>query len=276
MPPSLARGIELGARFALERSEDGQAWIDYVSRLSRTDAHASWRRWSLLAILRSELAFELLDRAAEALFENDGALLRELIRTAIAVESRPVAEMLASLGADIASLPAGMFGPANGSWANLVQWLVARRADLPLRALPDIVELFQSFAASTFLLAPITPHIANALADWLEEIEDAREHSPLSADRRRFQDGFRYHDLYKLAMDVRQAFVLMASRVPERAKGYLNKLLSRRNSDQTIREIMRLRGSLAQAASMRSGRRVRVIPPKTSCARARLQSYPRR
>ncbi|WP_439542596.1 hypothetical protein [Hyphomicrobium sp.] len=248
VPPSLARGIELGARFALERSEDGRAWIDYVSRLSPSGAHASWRRWPLLAILRSELALALLDRAAEALFENNGTLLRELIRTAIAVESRPLAEMLASLGAHTASIPAGMFGPANGSWANLVQWLVARRADLPLRALPDVVELFQSFSASTFVLAPISPHIAGALADWLEEIEDAQEHSPLAADRLRFQDAFRYHELHRLGTDARQAFLLTASRVPERAKGYLRKLLSRRNPDQTIREIMRFRGTLAQAA----------------------------
>ena len=248
VPPSLARGIELGARFALERSEDSRAWFDYMQQLSAARAHASWRRWSLLAILRSELALTLLDRTAETLFENDGALLRELIRTAIAVESRPLADMLAGSGADKASIPAGLFGPANGSWAKLVHWLVVRRADLPLRALPDVVQLFQSFSASTFFLTPITPHIAGALADWLEEIEDAQEHSPLKADRPRFQDAFRYHELYQLGTDVRQAFLLTASRAPERAKGYLGKLLSRRNPDQTIREIMRFRGTLAQAA----------------------------
>ncbi len=76
-PASLARGVELGARFALERSEDGQAWAEYLYRVSRDGAHASWRRWSLLAILRSELAFTLLDRAFASLKEKDGTLLRE-------------------------------------------------------------------------------------------------------------------------------------------------------------------------------------------------------
>ena len=87
-PASLARGVELGARFALERSADGQAWLQYLNRVSRDGSHASWRRWSLLAVLRSELRLTLLDRASAVLMENDGALLRELIRTTLAVESR--------------------------------------------------------------------------------------------------------------------------------------------------------------------------------------------
>jgi hypothetical protein len=103
VPASLARGVELGARFALERSQDGQTWVNYLSGVSTDGAHASWRRWSLLAILRSERVFTLLDRASASLFENYGALLRELIRTAIAVESRPLAETLAAYGLDAGS-----------------------------------------------------------------------------------------------------------------------------------------------------------------------------
>lgn len=240
-PPSLARGVELGARFALEREADGQRWLSFLKRVSSAGAHASWRRYAVLAILRSELAFKLLQRAAPALFNHDGALLRELIRTAIAVESQPLAETLAKLGVDTSAIPAGVYGPVNGSWVRLTQWLLVRRADLPLQALPEIVELFQTLSASMFFADPLTPRMAIALADWLDEIEDAREHHPLGAERPRFATAYRYHDLNKLAGDVRRAFALMAARVPERAEGYLRGVVSRRNSEQAIRDIMRFR-----------------------------------
>ena len=247
-PASLARGIELGARFALERSEDGQAWVEYLNWVSPAGSHASWRRWSLLAILRSELAFTLLDRASAALLGYDGALLRELIRTTIAVESRPLAETLAEFGADFGPIPANMYGPTNASWATLSRWLLARGATLPLRTIPDIIELFRSLSVSLFLADSITPKMAVALADWLEEIDDAQDHRPIAPNPPRFARVFRYDDLQKLATDARQAFLLMANRVPERAQSYLRRLLGRRNPDYTIRDIMRFRGSLAQAA----------------------------
>jgi hypothetical protein len=247
-PPSLARGVELGARLALERETDGQRWLSFLERVSSTDAHASWRRFALLTILRSELAFKLLQRAAPSLFDHDGALLRELIRTTIAVESQPLAETLAKLGVDIAAVPAGIYGPVNGSWVRLAHWLLVRRADLPLQALPEVVELFQSLSASMFFADPLTPTMATALADWLDEIEDAKDHNPFGADRPRFAIAYGYQDLHKLAQDVLQAFALMAARVPERAERYLRGLRRRRNSEQTIADIMQFRGTFAQAA----------------------------
>lgn len=247
-PASLARSVELGARFALERSKDGQAWGEYLNRFSRDGVHASWRRWSLLAILRSELAYTLLDHASVSLMENDGALLRELIRTALAVESRPLVELLAEYGANAVGVSTGIDGPINGSWARLAQWLLARQAHLPLGTLPDVVELFQSLSGSMFFADPITPKMAAVLADWLEEIEVAQDHHPLAANQPRFASAFRYNNLQKLESDVRQAFFLMASSVPARAQSYVRRLLKRRNPENTIREIIKFRGSLAKAA----------------------------
>ncbi len=249
VPASLARGVELGARFALERSQDGLTWVNYLNGVSTGGAHASWRRWSLLAILRSERVYMLLDRASASLFENDGALLRELIRTAIAVESRPLAETLAACGVPAASIPAGIYGPSNGSWWRLARWLLARRADLPLRVLPHVVELFQSLSASALFAHPLTRDMAIALGDWLEEIEDAQDDRSYDADRPRFVRAFRrYHDLLNLAGDVRRAFLLMAASVPERAQSYLRRLMGRPRPEHVIQEVLRFRGSLAPAA----------------------------
>jgi len=244
----LARGVELGGRLALERSSDGQLWVSYINRVSPEGSHASWRRYSLLAILRSELALTLLDRAAAALFLQDGALLRELIRTAIAVESRPIAEMLADSGTHLPSVPAEIFGPTNTSWARLAKWLLLRRADLPLQTLPDVVELFQSLSASMFFADPLTPKMATVLADWLEEIEVALDRHPLAKDQPSFATAYRYHDLHELAGDMRHAFALMAARVPERAQNYLRGVRKRHNPESMICDIMRFRGFFAQAA----------------------------
>lgn len=246
-PASLARGVELGARFALERAEDGRRWIDYLAQMSMTAAHPSWRRWSLLAVLRSEKAEVLLDRAVDELLAADGTLLRELIRTALAVESEPMADMITRFGGDASAVHRSILAPVNGSWARLTRWLMRRRVDLPLNVLGDVTELFQSLSASLFFADPITPEMAGALADWLEEIEDAQDHSPFKPDPPRFTQ-LRFHDLAGLAEDMRRAFLLMAARVPDRAQAYLRRQFDRRNPDQTIRDIMKFRGALAQAA----------------------------
>lgn len=247
VPMSLARGVELGARFALERAENGASWTEYLEGFSPTDAHPSWRRWALLAILRSETAFVLLDRGASALLANEGVVLRELIRTALAVESRPLAEAIASTQLEVGPIPPGINSPSNRSWAVLAVWLLKRQADLPLNALRDVVDLFQSLSASMFFLDHLTPQIAATLADWLVEIEEAEDHSPRKPEPPRFT-ALSYGDLAGLATVIRHAFFLMAARTPQRAQGYLRNQLVRRNSRRTIREIMKFCGTLAQAA----------------------------
>ncbi|ACS58884.1 conserved hypothetical protein (plasmid) [Rhizobium leguminosarum bv. trifolii WSM1325] len=248
---SLVRGVELGARFALERATDGQPWVEYLDRVSVAGSHPSWRRWSLLAILRSEIAPILLDRAATSLFENEGSLLGELIRTAKAVESRPFREMLAQAGITLpVSVPEGFYAAANPSWATLVYWLLNRKEELPLELVPDIVELLQNLGASMLFLDPLTPKMANVLADWLDEIDEARDFEVYTkgGPRSRFSGVFSYHDLEKLGDDMRRAFALMAARVPERAQSHLRSVLARTHNDSTIQNILRFRGMFAKVA----------------------------
>jgi len=61
---SLARGVELTARMMLERAADGENWHSFLTTLSREGAHGSWWRAALLALVRSEIASELLERAS--------------------------------------------------------------------------------------------------------------------------------------------------------------------------------------------------------------------
>jgi hypothetical protein len=247
-PTSLVRAIELRARLALERKHDGEAWVTYLANLSPEGAHGSWRQSALLAILRSERGLALLDQAAAFLFAQDGALLRELIRTTIAVESQPLTELFVRAGIEAASIPEGLFGPANESWSRLALWLVRRRTALPIQALPEVVKLFQDLSVSMRGVDPLTPLMAVALADWLDEIEDACDHRPLTKGAPRFATVYGYGDLFRLADDVRHAFAFMASRAPERAQAYLRGILKRRNPERAIRDVMKVRAMFPVAA----------------------------
>ena len=82
----LARGVELAARMKLERVSDAGSWSAFIDLLSREGIHGSWRRSVLLALVRSEISADLLARASTRLADERATLLRELIRTVMAVD----------------------------------------------------------------------------------------------------------------------------------------------------------------------------------------------
>lgn len=175
-------------------------------------------------------------------------LLRELLRTSLAVESEPMRAFLAQNGVPTDAVPDGIYMPTNASWARLAVWILPRRSEMPLRALPDIVELFQNLSASMFFADPLTPRIAEVLALWLTEVEGGWQAHPLAERQPHMAAASSYGHLAKLASSIRQAFFLMAHRAPEHAKAYLKRVMAQRDSSNTVREIMKFRGSLAQAA----------------------------
>jgi hypothetical protein len=250
VPPSMARSIELGARYRLENSKDGAPWMSYLRELGANEAHASWRRWALLAILRSESSDALLDRVAAELTTDQGRLLAELIRTMMAADSRPLRDLLRERGqAALSGALAAFPSPINQSWQRLISWLLDNRATIPLQAIPDVVGLFHGFAVSmSFEGHPLLAQMAHASADWLEEIERARRHPPLGTEQPRFVEGFRFHELVQLANDVRSVFSILSLYAPQRAKLYLRSVADAENPDETIKMIVKYRGAFAAAA----------------------------
>lgn len=247
-PPSLARGVELAARLAMERPANAGQWKSLVTAVSGSAAHGSWRRWALLALVRSEHAMALLDRASPLLFADDGKLLKELIRTAIAVESQPMSQFLAGVDMQGFVIPDGMFAPVNGSWLTLARWLIAHKPEVPFEALPEIVDLFQGLGTATFFTGPLAAMMAEPLAAWLEELEEARDHPLRGADPPAARAKFGFHELLNLSNDVRHAFAMMAASVSPRAKAYLQRVAGRDHADDIIADIMKVRGTLAKAA----------------------------
>jgi hypothetical protein len=162
-----ARGIELCARIALEGAPDSTRWQSLLERLSRAGVHGSWRRAALLALVRSEIASELLTRAASYLPSNNASGLRELIRTTMAVDAVPAAQFLTGLVVDPSMIPADLNVPSGPSWLRLIRWLLALGLRLPTAAIPDVVDLYTSWSGGMIGLDPVTPrppadHIAQS------------------------------------------------------------------------------------------------------------------
>ena len=165
--------MELAARSRLERSGDIAELQTLLDRVSRDDVHGSWRRAVLLALVRSEIANELLTLAAGALLRDGARMLRELIRIIIAVDVQPASQVLAAAGFDPATIPASINAPSGPSWHRLIFWLLNLGGDLPPRAIPDVVELYTSWSVGTIGVDPLTPALLQWLYQWLVEVETA-------------------------------------------------------------------------------------------------------
>src|SRR4051794_2056205 len=91
------------------------------SRMSTQATNPLWRRAVVLSLARSELAGDLLTKACRALFENRGALLQELIRTVMAVDTEPASRFLAVQDPSYLKMTEGFYVPGGPSWSRLVR-----------------------------------------------------------------------------------------------------------------------------------------------------------
>jgi len=223
-PPSarLARGIEFAGRFALEKSLDGAAWQALLSALSRTGAHDGWRRQALLAIVRSELAAELLNRCSSALLARGGALLIELCTAISAVETMPVTEMLAQVtaeGSKVPESPGSLRAAKTQSAPMVLIWCLAHSAQIPIQAIGAVVKLveiqfFLAIGRSEFGRAT-----AKMLFSWLMQLDlkalEVTIPSPPEAERIEGQVRQRMID------DLRAMALMLGGNAADEAKAYL-------------------------------------------------------
>lgn len=242
-----ARGIELAARMAIERASNGVAWNALVERLSRTGVHRSWRRAALLALARSEAAEALLQRAAPELLGNGAALLRELLRTVMAVDVIPAAKAFAATGVDMALIPAFLNIPRGPAWATLIIWLLSIGDGVPNEAVPETVELYTGFSVGTLGFSDITPFTTRQIYRWLRLMEP-RDAMPAPSEGPVFWAHLDRNGVQSLKSDLRNAFIMFARTTPELAAEYLKAVAESEQNEEIVRSILKLRGTLAQAA----------------------------
>jgi hypothetical protein len=242
----LARGVELAARFALEREPDGNRWAALLDRLSKHGVHQSWRRAALLAVVHSEAAGNLLDRVSVRLLENGAALLRELIRTVMAVDVEPASQLLTQFGVNAAQIPPGMFVPTRASWVHLIIWLLKLGTKIPAQALSDVAEFYTNWMVGTLGQGPFTSNLAAWLHAWLVELEG--ENGIPGAPPRTYSGHFGYREERGLLDKLRTGFFMFSNKVPGLAVDYLNGVRAREHAWGIVSKIMKFRGTLAQAA----------------------------
>ena len=244
---ALAMGVELAARLALELAVDSTRWQSLVERLSREGTHGSWRRAALLALVRSEIASELLTRASTILLANRAGILCELIRIVMAVDVEPALKWFGAFGVDPATIPPSINVPNGPSCYRLIVWLLSLGQSLPVTAIPDVVDLYIMWPIRMRGLDSLTPSLLQWQYRWLIEIETTRDTKTFGDRRKSFGGELDHEQAALLESDLRVGFLLFCHRTPALAKEYLQSLSHRRRSD-VVRSILKIHGSLAQAA----------------------------
>lgn len=199
----------------------------------------------LLALVHSETSVKLLDQQFARLLDNDAALLRELIRTVMAVDVEPASLLLVKLGVNPAQIPPGMFVPTGASWFHLIIWLLKLGTRVPAQALGDVGELYTDWMSGMFGHGPLTPKLLAWLHAWLVELEE--DGSP-GAPQRTYSGQFGYREGRGLTDKLRTGFLMFCNKVPDLAVDYLNRVRAHEHGRGIVSSIMKFRGALAQAA----------------------------
>lgn len=241
----LERGVELATRFSLERRVVERSWASVLAQYSGDGIHGSWRRAALLSIVHSENGIGLLRQEEEHLLAANGVLLREIIRTVMAVDVAPASALFLQIGIKPEQVPPGMFVPNRASWLHLIVWLTELGAKVPGAILDDVAELYTSWMLGTFGNDPLTPTLIGWLYTWLIEIESDDHTEPAA---RSYAGSLGFYEQRPVTEKLRAGILFFASKRPELAIDYLERLRKYKRDRGIAEGILRSRGTLAQAA----------------------------
>lgn len=244
--PDMARGAELAARIALEQPDGLKLWQEILASL--TNAHETWRRAILLALVRSELSIKILATAGSVLLEHEAALFKDLARYVTAVEFESAADRMRARGLKPEGVPPGWQVPRNSSCVHLAGWLLLVSANLPPSAVPDAVKVYSAYLIGTLGNDDFAPLILQYLYQWLQVIEADRESNPYGFANDVFGGVIPGHQLKVMEAELRTAFLYFCHRTPDLAARYLESFTGRQHADETRICILQSRGTLAQAA----------------------------
>lgn len=251
VPPSprLARGIEFAGRFALEKEQDGSAWQALLVALSPPGAHGAWRRQALMAIVRSELSPELLNRWSAALLAQGGALLIELCTAITAVETVSAAELFSRAAAKSAELPAvppsSLRAAATPSAPTVLMWCFAHAVEIPIQAIGAVVKLIEIQFFLALSVSEYGQAAAKMLFKWLMQLDlhMTQISIPSQSDAVELEGQARQ----RMIEDLRAMALLLAANAPDEARAYLTAVAAE-NDRYKVKEIRPFSRTLAGVA----------------------------
>jgi len=235
---AMARGIELAARISLERTQSDEKWRALLQQVSRPGSHRAWRRYALLALVRSEAADSLLPRAQPALVSEGATLLKELVGTVSTIEVKSMAEVLAGLAVELNAFQSTMRVPKGEGWQYLIGWLLKLGSTLPAKAIPDVVKLYVVYLYGTVGLGPLASPITHQIGIWLRDFEPQDKRSWRDPPQPTLVDwtGLDQEERRHLRQDLHDNFLAFAQRTPELAQTYLRAVIDDIDSNWTLAE----------------------------------------
>lgn len=251
LPAVLARGLEIAARLALADDPSGQRWLALLAIAEREGCHGSWKRPILLALPRSEDALTFFVALTPVLLESDGRRLREIIRLMIAVESEPLAALIARLRPDITLPVAGggdFIAPKGPSWFPLVIWLTMSAETLPTGLIPDAVKIFQAWLMTTHgHNYQLNTRIVEILFEWLALVDE--QLAPRAyRDISEVPPSLNIDHLEDVRSDIRMIVFTFANLNPAAAAQYLAGIDSESIRYHDQETVLKSPGTLPEAA----------------------------
>jgi hypothetical protein len=233
VPPSprVARGIEFAGRFALEQGPDGSNWTALLGALSRPGAHDAWRRQALMAIVRSELSSQLLNRCRAALLADGGALLVEICTAIVATETVSAASAFKQIAAKGVELPVEAPGSlriaTTLSAPTVLMWCAVHASEIPMPAIAAIVKLAEVQSLTMMSVRELGRATAKMLFSWLMQLDlrDTTITIPGAEDAPRLGRQART----TMIEDLRIMALLIASHAPDDTKAYLTAAANENN-----------------------------------------------
>lgn len=244
----VARGVEFAARLALESTIDCGKWRELLGRLSPEGSHGSWRRHALLAIVRSEISPELLERCTTTLVADGGAILIELLTAIVAVETSSPAELAKNLPADAlkgGSIPKTLRLATTRSAPNLLAWCIRHAAEIPLNAIIPVVKLVEVAFFFVADVPAIGKPTAGMLFAWLLQLDV--HGATVTIPRGDGPDRHVRGDRRRVVEELRTMALLLSAQAPDQLKSYLRSL-AEENDHHKVKEIRPLSTAIARTA----------------------------
>ena len=237
-PLWLVESIQLLGQYYLEKKSDTAPWHNLLQATNNEALDPKWKRAVLTAALQSPLAFELLIKVEQTLFDDNAALLRELMVALRTIETLPntswynpsikVDGLDDSMRKELAYRTAL---PRARAWRPFLAWLLHRINQIPPHLVSELSKVLEVLPKS---IGEIPDFLSNTVVEWARDwlrVTDFRWNWHRDEGMRD-----RYHSLQlsrheddKLADRLRYLILASSQGAGEKVAEYLQEVRNDRN-----------------------------------------------